>query len=103
MSCSVVCRCNSDLALLWLQYRLATADLIRPLAWEIPYAVSATLKLKEKREKKKKKERKHDHRETTTAIKKEKRKTKVKISGTTILQSYFIKSMQIQQNKILLP
>ena len=34
----VDCRCGSDPALLWLWCRLAAAALIRPLAWEPPYA-----------------------------------------------------------------
>ena len=40
MSCGVGCSGGSDLALLWLWYRL----LIRPLAWELPYAMGAALK-----------------------------------------------------------
>ena len=43
-------RYDSDLALLWLWQSLAAA-LIRPLAWEFPYATGTSLK----REKKKKK------------------------------------------------
>ena len=38
VSCDVGCRRGSDLALLWLWCRLAAAVLIRPLAWELPYA-----------------------------------------------------------------
>ena len=44
VSCGVAHRCSSDLMLLWLWYRLAAAALIRPLAWEYPYAVGAALK-----------------------------------------------------------
>ena len=33
-----------DLALLWLWCRPEAADLIKPLAWELPYAVGGTLK-----------------------------------------------------------
>ena len=33
-----------DLALLWLWYRLAAVALIRPLAWEPPYAAGVALK-----------------------------------------------------------
>ena len=40
--------CNSDLALLWLWHRLASAALIQPLAWELPYAVYAALKRQSK-------------------------------------------------------
>ena len=44
MSCVVGHRHGSDLALLWLWYRLAATAVIRPLAWETPYAVGAALK-----------------------------------------------------------
>ena len=44
MSCGVGPRCGSDPALLWLLCRLAAVALIRPLAWEPPYAVGAALK-----------------------------------------------------------
>ena len=54
MSCGVGRRHSSDLALLWLWCRLVAIALVRPLAWEPPYALSAALK----RLKKKKKERK---------------------------------------------
>ena len=37
-----------DLALLWLCCRPAAVPLIRPLAWEPPYAVSAALKSRKK-------------------------------------------------------
>ena len=43
MSCGVGCRHGSDLALLWLWYRLAAIALIGPLAWEPPYAAGAAL------------------------------------------------------------
>ena len=38
MSCGVGHRHVSDPTLLWLWYRLAAVALIRPLAWEAPYA-----------------------------------------------------------------
>ena len=44
MSCGVGLRLRSDPTLLWLGRRLAAAALIRPLAWEPPYATGATLK-----------------------------------------------------------
>ena len=51
MSCGVGHRCCSDLALLWLCWRLAATALIRPLAWGPPYATCAALKkTKENRE-----------------------------------------------------
>ena len=43
MSCGVVCRCGSDAKLLWLWLGLADTALIRPLAWEPPYAAGAAL------------------------------------------------------------
>jgi len=54
MSCGIGRRHGSDLALLWLCCRLAATVLIRPLAWESPYATGAALK-GQKTEKKKKK------------------------------------------------
>ena len=47
----------NDPALLWLWCRLAATALIRPLAWEPPYATGVALE-KAKRPKKKKKEKK---------------------------------------------
>ena len=41
-----------DLALLWLWCRLAATSLIRPLAWELPYAASAALKRQKTKKKK---------------------------------------------------
>ena len=38
-----------DLALLWLRCRPAAVALIRPLAWELPYATGVTLKDKRKK------------------------------------------------------
>ena len=43
MSCSVGRRYDFDPMLLWLWYRLAAAPLIRPLAWELPYAMGEAL------------------------------------------------------------
>ena len=59
MTCGVVRRCASDLALLWLWHRLATVGLIRLLAWEPPYATGAALKRpKKKKDQKKTKKKK---------------------------------------------
>ena len=44
MSCGVGHRHGSGLALLWLLGRPVATAPIRPLAWEPPYAMSATLK-----------------------------------------------------------
>ena len=41
--------CGVDLALLWLWCRLAAAPLIRPLAWELPYAMGVALKRPKKK------------------------------------------------------
>ena len=51
MSCGIGCRYSSDPALLWLWRRLASTALMRPLAWEPPYAVGTALE-KAKRQKK---------------------------------------------------
>ena len=48
MSCGVGCRPGSDPALLWLWRRPTATALIRPLAWELPHAVSAALKRERK-------------------------------------------------------
>ena len=44
MSCGVGSRRGLDLALLWLWCRPAAVTLIRPLAWEPPYAADVALK-----------------------------------------------------------
>ena len=50
MSCGVGRKHGSDLVLLWLWHRSAATALIRPLAWEPPYAADVALKRqKEKR------------------------------------------------------
>ena len=41
-------RCHLDLVLPWLWCRPAAAGLIRPLAWELPYAAGAAIKRKNK-------------------------------------------------------
>ena len=46
MSCGIGCRHGSDLALLWLWYRLAARAPLRPLAWELSYAMGEALKSK---------------------------------------------------------
>ena len=53
MSCGVGRGRGSDLALLWLGCRLAAVALIRPVAWEPPYASSAALKRQKAKKKKK--------------------------------------------------
>ena len=49
VSCGVGHRRSSDSMLLWLWCRLAVIALIRPLAWEAPYAMGAALTRKGKR------------------------------------------------------
>ena len=44
MSCGVGHICGLDPMVMWLWHRLATAALIHPLAWELPYAEGAALK-----------------------------------------------------------
>ena len=44
MSCGVSCRRGLDPAWLWLWCRLVATALIRPLAWEPPYALGAAVK-----------------------------------------------------------
>ena len=48
MSYGVGHRCGLDPELLWLWCRLAAVALIRPLAWEPPYAAGVVLKSGEK-------------------------------------------------------
>ena len=57
MSCGVGHRPGSDPTLLWLWCRLAFAALIRPLAWELPYAAGVALKKKKKKKKRKEKKK----------------------------------------------
>ena len=49
MSCGVGRRHGSDPVLLWLWLWLAATSLIRPLAWEPPYAMGVTLKRQKKK------------------------------------------------------
>ena len=44
MSCGVGCRRSLDPSLLWFWRRPAATGLIRPLAWEPPYAMGVALK-----------------------------------------------------------
>ena len=60
MSCGVGRRHGSDLALLWLWRMLAAVALIRPLAWEPPYAEDVALKRERERKKERKRERKKE-------------------------------------------
>ena len=46
MSCGIGYRRGSDPLLLWFWRRPAATALIRPLAWEPPYAVGVALKRK---------------------------------------------------------
>ena len=52
MRCGVGCKRGSDLKLLWLWGRLAAVALIRPLAWEPPYAMGMALKRQKTKKKK---------------------------------------------------
>ena len=53
MSCGVGHRLGSDLIFLWLWHRPVATALIRPLAWEPPYAAGAALEKTERQKKKK--------------------------------------------------
>ena len=53
MSCGVDHRCDSGLALLCLWCRPATAVLIQPLTWELPWTIGLALKCKNRKEKRK--------------------------------------------------
>ena len=53
--------CVKDLALLWLWCRPATIALIRPLAWEPPYAAGVALEKVKRQKKKKKKEKEAEY------------------------------------------
>ena len=55
MSCSVGCRCGSDLAMLWLWHRPAATASIGPLAWEPSYAVGVAQEMAKRQKKKKEK------------------------------------------------
>ena len=57
MGCSVGLRHSSDPMLLWLWLRLVATAPIRPLVWELPYAVGVALK-KEKKKKEEEEEEK---------------------------------------------
>ena len=57
MSCGIGRRRSLDPMLLWLWRRLVAAALIRPLAWETPYAAGAAQEMAKRQKKEKKKER----------------------------------------------
>ena len=63
MSCGVGRRLRSDPVLLWLWCRLVATALIRPLAWEPPYAAGAAQEIA-KRQKDKKKKKKEMQRQS---------------------------------------
>ena len=54
MSCGVGHRGSSDLALLWLWYKLAAVAPIGPPAWEPPHAMGVAQKSKKRKKKKEK-------------------------------------------------
>ena len=62
MSYGVGRRRGSDTALLWLWCRPAATSLIKPLAWELPYAMGVALEKTKKTKKKKKKGVQHARR-----------------------------------------
>ena len=52
MSCGIGRRRGLDPMLLWLWCRPEATALIRPLAWELPYAACAALKRQQQQQKK---------------------------------------------------
>ena len=54
LSCAVGHRCSSDSEFLWLWLWLAAGTLIRPLAWEPPYAIGVALRNKKQTNKQQK-------------------------------------------------
>ena len=58
MSCGVDCRRGLDLALLW--HRLVATALMRPLAWEPPYAAGVALEKAKRQKTKNKNTRAHN-------------------------------------------
>ena len=63
MSCGVGHRRSWDPELLWPWCRLVATALIRPLAWEYPYAAGAALEKAKRQKKKGRKERKERRKE----------------------------------------
>ena len=59
MSCGVGLRHGSDPTLLWFWHRPAATALIRPLAWEPPFAMGAALEKAKWQKKKKDKEKRN--------------------------------------------
>ena len=57
MTCGVGRRLGSDPALLWLWHRPVATALIRPLAWELPYAEGVAQEMAKRQKKKKKKKK----------------------------------------------
>ena len=54
VSCGVGCRRGLDPMLLWLWHRPVATALIRPLAWEPPYAVEAAQEMAKRQKEKQK-------------------------------------------------
>ena len=68
MSCGVGCRRGSDPALLWLWHRPVATSLIRPLAWEPPYAAGAAQEMAKRQKNKNKKQQKKKNKEIISSI-----------------------------------
>ena len=60
MSCGVGCRLGLDPELLWLWCRPVAIALIRPLAWEPPYAAGAAQEMTKRQKKEKKRKKKNE-------------------------------------------
>ena len=87
MSCGVGCRGGLDRTLLQLWHRPAAVALIRPLAWEPPYAAGAALKSK-KNQKTKNKPNKQQQQQKTS--KQTKNKNKQKNTNEWIKKMWYI-------------
>ena len=57
MSCGIGCRHGSDPTLMWLRHRLVATAVIRPLAWEPPYAAETALEMAKRQKQTNKKKR----------------------------------------------
>ena len=81
-----------DLLLLWLWCRPAAVALIKPLAWEPPYAVGVALKKsKAKKRKKKKKERKEKNKPFQSPPKHRKQQQKRKLKMQARVKEWAIR------------
>ena len=103
MSCGVGHRRSLDPTLLWLWHRLAATALIRPLAWEPPYAAGVALE----------KAKTHTHTKTCThmfiaaliTIAKTQKQPKCPLADEWIKKMWYMYTMEcytaIKKNKVM--